>query len=548
MEEFYRKLIQEIIKKKINNVNDALKLRRELCRQFHPKVFPSIIQILSHANEKELDKLKFLITKPTRTKSGVTPVAIMTKPHKCPHGKCIMCPGGPDSFFGDIPQSYTGREPATMRGIRNFYDPYLQVFNRLEQYTLLNQNIEKVELIIMGGTFPSTPKKYQNEFIMYAFKAMNDFSKYFYKNNKLDFEKFKKFFELPTHDLNEERTKRIQQRILKLKKESDLKKEQKRNEKTKVRCIGLTIETRPDYATLKEAKLMLEQGCTRVELGIQTTSEKVLKKIDRGHTVKDTIKSMEILKDLGFKINAHMMIGLPDDKTDLTEIFKLEFRPDMLKIYPCMVMPGTKLEKLHKQKKFKPLTTNQAIKILAKFKSKVPEYVRVMRVQRDIPTKHSIAGIDRTNLRQMIHNYMKKNKLECNCIRCKEINSEIINPKLRVLEYTASNGKEFFISFKQGKELIGFCRLRLPNKPLRKEITKDSGMIRELHVYGQATGIKKKGKVQHKGFGKLLLEKAEEICKNNNKNKLLVISGIGVREYYKKLGYKQDGPYVSKKL
>ncbi len=542
----YKELIKEIIKRKLETQEQVLKLARELARKHRPKVFPSLIQIISHANNTEFQKLKHLITKPTRTISGVTPIAIMTSPEKCPHGKCITCPGGPKSHFGDIPQSYTGHEPATMRGIRNNYDPYLQVFNRLEQFILLNQSVEKVELIIMGGTFPAREKKYQNEFIMYAFKAMNDFSKQFYKNGKLDFKKFKTFFELPTESLNPERTKKIQKKILKLKTKSNLKKEQKTNETTKVRCIGLTIETRPDYAQLEHANLMLEQGCTRVELGIQSTQESVLKEMNRGHTVEQTTKAMQTLKDLGFKINAHFMLGLPKQKeNDIYKLFtKQEFRPDMLKIYPCMVMPGTKLEQLYKKKKYKPLTTNKVINILKKFKPKVPNYVRIMRTQRDIPTKVSIAGVDKTNLRQLV-----LQKTKCNCIRCNEIKSEITNPELKVKKYKASNGTEYFIYIHQKNEIIGFCRLRFPKGKLRKEITKHSAIIRELHVYGKATGIKKKGKVQHKGFGKQLMQKAEQICKENNKTKLLVISGIGVREYYiKKLGYKKDGPYVSKNL
>ncbi len=543
----YQEIIKELITNKTKDQKEVIKIIRGLTRKHRPKHFPSLIQVLAHANDKQFKELKHLVTKPTRTKSGVTPIAIMTSPEPCPHGKCITCPGGIDSAFGDIPQSYTGHEPATMRGQRNNYDAYLQVFNRLEQYILLNQSVDKVELIIMGGTFPARKKSYQNKFIKEAFQAMNDFSKTFFKKGELNFKKFKTFFELPTEELSQERTKKIQNKILKLKSETTLKKEQKLNETSQVRCVGLTIETRPDYANLEHANLMLEQGCTRVELGIQSLSNKALKAMNRGHTIKQTKESLQTLKDLGFKINAHFMLGLPEQ--DNKEIYKLftnqAFRPDMLKIYPCMVMPGTKLEQLYKKKKFKPITTNQVIKILAEFKPKVPNYVRIMRTQRDIPTKVSIAGVDKTNLRQLVQKALKK---PCNCIRCREISKPIINPKLKVTEYKASNGKEFFISIEQENQIIGFCRLRFPTQSLRKEITTDSGIIRELHVYGKATNIKSKGKVQHKGFGKQLMLKAEEICKQNNKNKLLVISGIGVRGYYKKLGYKQDGPYVSKKI
>ena len=549
----YKKIIEAIKSKGILKEGELVKLKREIAIKHKLGKIPTNIEILLSLSTKERQKYeKALVTKPTRTISGVTPIAIMTSPEKCPHknAPCITCPGGINSHFGNIPQSYTGHEPATMRGIRNNFDPYLQIFNRLEQYILLGQSCEKVELIIMGGTFPAREKTYQNQFIMLAFKAMNDFSNLFFKDNKLDFKKFKTFFELPTEELSKARTQKIQKKILKLKSKSTLKTEQKTNETTKVRCIGLTIETRPDYAQLEHANLMLEQGCTRVELGIQSTQEKVLEAMNRGHTTKQTIKAIQTLKDLGFKINAHFMLGLPKQSNrDIYKLFtKQEYRPDMLKIYPCMVMPGTELEKDYKKGKYKPLTTEQVIKQLSKFKTKVPKYVRIMRTQRDIPTKVSIAGVDKTNLRQLLQNYMKKRKLKCNCIRCNEIKTEITDPKLKVLKYKASKGKEFFIYIQQKKNIIGFCRLRFPKSQLREEITKDTAIIRELHVYGKATGIKKQGKVQHKGFGKQLMQKAEQICKKNKKTKLLVISGIGVREYYKKIGYKQDGPYVSKKL
>jgi len=538
MQDYYKELFKEIKKRKIKTIDGVLKLRRELCRKYSPQIFPSMIGILMHADEKQFKELKFLITKPARTLSGVTPIAVMTKPIPCPHGKCIMCPGGPNSIFGDVPQSYTGTEPSTMRSARNFYDPYLTVINRLEQYFLLNQSYDKVELIIQGGTFPSYPMKYQNEFITYSLKALNDFN--------FTLTQFKKFFELPS-EITPERTQRIQNKILKLKGKSTLEKEIKRNEKAKIRCIGLTIETRPDYAQLKHANIMLKQGCTRVELGVQTTDNKVLSIIKRGHSVEDTKKSFRILKDLGFKINAHVMLGLPEDKNNLMTLFSdPDFRPDMLKIYPCIVMPGTELAERYKKGEYTPMKTNEAIKILAEFKTKVPEYVRIMRIQRDIPTKHSLAGVDKTNLRQLLQNYMNEHNIHCNCIRCNEIKTKIKNPKLEIIEYEASNGKEYFISIKQKKEIIGFCRLRFPSRSYRKEITKDSAIIRELHVYGTAIGLEKVGEVQHKGFGKILLKKAEEICKQNSKKKLLIISGVGVRNYYKKLGYKQDGPYVSK--
>jgi len=559
--EMYQELIQKIIEQHPNN-RQLNRLKHKLCKKYKVKKHPTNIQILLHATPKQAKKLK-LITKPTRTISGVAVIAVMSRPEECPHAKkgigpCIMCPGGPGSINGDIPQSYTGKEPATMRAIRNEYDPYRQVMNRLEHYIVMGQSPEKIELIIMGGTFPSFNKRYQNNFVRLCFKAMNDFSKLFYKKDKFNYKKFKEFFELPGDVKDPKRAKHIKAKLLKLKKSgSSLKKEQKRNEASNIKCVGLTIETRPDYAFKKQADQMLKLGCTRVELGIQSVYEKLLKKIKRGHTVKDSIKATKILKDLGFKINAHYMLGLPgttksQDIKGLKELFNNpDFRPDMLKIYPCMVMEGTELYKLYKKGKYKPLTTKQAAKIIAKAKKFIPEYVRIMRVQRDIPTYMTEAGVDKTNLRQYVKKQTKKLNIECQCIRCREVGraKKISKPNITTTDYKASEGDEFFIQAKDKyNNIFGFCRLRFPNQQLRKEITEDSALIRELHVYGQAAKIGKKGKIQHKGLGKKLLKKAEQIAKKHNKNKIVIISGIGVRNYYKKLNYRKQGPYMIKSI
>ncbi|MCG2717330.1 MAG: tRNA uridine(34) 5-carboxymethylaminomethyl modification radical SAM/GNAT enzyme Elp3, partial [Nanoarchaeota archaeon] len=530
MQEYMEELIKEIIEKKLN-LEESLKLRRKLARKYHPAVFPSIIQILSHAKEEQLSKLKHLITKPTRTISGVSVIAIMTKPMKCPHGKCTMCPGGIESKFGNVPQSYTGKEPATMRAIRNNYDPYLQVFNRLQQYILMDRTPDKIELIIMGGTFPAAPKKYQEEFIKYAFKAMNDFGIMFYKKDKLQFEKFKKFFELPGNIHDQEREEKIIKKIQKLKGKCKLEDEQKKNEKAKLRCVALCLETRPDYSKKKEINEMLKLGTTRVELGVQSTYEDVLKKIERGHTVKDSKESTQLLRDSFLKTGYHLQPGLPGSSPNkdiqmFKEIFSNhEFMPDALKIYPCMVLKGTKLHKQWKKNKYNPLTTELATKIILKSKKYIPKFCRVMRIQRDIPTKVTEAGVNITNLRQKIHEELKD---RCKCIRCKEPRGRKIDfKKIKLLRYNyeASNGKEIFLSFEDTENdiLLGFCRIRKPYKPFRKEITKDSVGIRELHVYGDAIAIGQKGKgIQHKGYGKKLMEEAEKIAKKELKAKKIL--------------------------
>ncbi len=559
MEKLCKLIAEEILRRDLKTRKEIIKLRDEFAKKYKPKKLPSLIEILISAPIDKIEELKpRLLTKPIRSISGVAPLAIMAKPISCPHGKCIYCPGGIDSQFGDVPQSYTGGEPATMRGIRNNYDPYLQIFNRLEQYALLGHNFEKIELIIMGGTFPSFDKKYQEEFIKFSFKALNDFSKIFFdKNEKFNYLKFKEFYELPSKNFeSKERTKRIQNKLLKLKKDCELEDEQIKNETAKVRCVALCIETKPDWGLLEHGNEMLRLGCTRVELGIQSVYEDVIKKVNRGHTIQDTIDSIRILKDLGFKVAGHYMPGLPltDFKRDLEGMKELftnpDFKPDMLKIYPTMVSKGTGLYTEFKKGIFKPMSLKDTAKLIVEFKKNVPKYCRIMRIQRDVPTKQWEAGVEMTNFRQYIfQNY----EVKCNCIRCREPMGRKINwnkVKLQKIEYRASNGKEFFISAEDTENniLIGFVRMRFPSEQLREEITKNSAIIRELHVYGTSTSLEQEGQVQHRGIGKKLIKKAEEIAKAQKKDKMIIISGIGVKEYYYKLGYQKEGPYVTKSL
>jgi len=550
---FVEEVNKEIIKKKVKSIKGIIDLRDKLARKLKPKHLPSLITIFAKANKKQKDYLrKILKSKPNRTLSGVAPVAVMTKPSNCPsQAKCIYCPGGLKSQFGDTPKSYTGSEPASMRAKRNLYDPYLQVFNRLEHYVLLNQDISKCEVIVMGGTFTSFAKTYQESFVKYIFKAMNDFSRLFFKDDKFDYDKFSKFFELDKDFKDEERVSRIIKKVSKLKKDCDLKKEQKKNEKSNCRIVGLTLETRPDCVDKKIGNFMLNLGATRVELGIQSLDDKVLKYVKRGHGTKESVNAIRLLRDLGFKLNLHYMIFYKKDLKDMKKLFSNEdYRPDMLKIYPCMIFPKTKLYEEFKKGKYKEVTTKQAAEIISEFMKYVERYCRVMRVMRDIPPKLAKGGVDRSNLRQYVDELCKKKGIKSKDIRNREIgrSKKIVDDKIYVEEYNASKGKEFFISI--GKDpLVGFARLRFPSESLRKEITKDSGIIRELHIYSSALKVGSKGNsYQHKGYGKKLLNKAEEICRKNGKNKLLVISGVGVKEYYRKLGYKDEGVYVSKLL
>jgi len=555
-----KQIVQEIIRRASKGEKLEL-VKKDICKKYKLKNLPTNIEILEYLTEKQKQKYKkILLTKPVRTISGVAPIAVMTKPLACKHGKCTFCPGGPGSSFGDVPMSYTGNEPSTMRAMRANYDPYFIVFNRLEQYILLNQIPDKAEVIVQGGTFPSFEKNYQEEVIKYILKAMNDFSKMFFKNNKFNFEKFKKFFELPGSIKDLDRTLRIHEKLKKIKGSCDLNKEKLKNENAQIREVALCIETKPDWCKEDEINEMLELGTTRVELGVQTLKEDVLKVVNRGHTLKDTIEAIQLLKDSFLKITYHWMPGLPltnrdEDIEMFEELFNNQkYMPDSIKIYPCIVMPGTPLYLQYKKGQFKPLTTEESAEIIAESKKYIKTFCRVMRVNRDIPTKVTEAGVDKTNLRQYVDKELINKNIICKCIRCREPKNKDVSYKdikIKKLYYDSSNGKEVFISIEDIKNdiLLGFCRLRKPYKPFRKEITKNTCGIRELHVYGQATPLDSKGLVQHKGYGKLLMKEAENIAKQEwDCNKILVISGIGVKQYYEKLGYKKHGVYMSKKV
>ncbi len=567
LEQASKKIIEEVVRSKIKKREDIEKLKRSIARENHLPRMPTNIELLNFAERlysgEELKRLKrILLTKPSRSLSGVTPVAIMTYPFPCPHGKCAYCPGGPDSFFGKTPQSYTGKEPAARRAARANYNPYLQVMNRLEQYIVLGHEPEKVELIIMGGTFPSFKKEYQEFFIKKSFQAMNDFSDMFFNNKGFNTKKFQKFFELPAK-FSDERTKRIQEKLLKIgERTTTLEDEQRRNETSNIRVVAMCIETRPDYSREAHINEMLKLGTTRVELGVQSLYDDILKKVKRGHGVKEVVEATQLLKDSFLKVGYHMMPGLPgsNEEKDVAMFKKLfedeRFKPDALKIYPLMVFRGTEIYEWWKRGEFKPLTTKEATEEIIKIKQHIPKYCRIMRVQRDIPTKFSEAGVDITNLRQHIHEEMERRGLKCNCIRCREPRGRKIdfeNVRLKRMDYRASGGYEVFLSYEDEKNdlLLGFIRLRIPNKPFRREISEKTAGIREVHVYGRAVPIGKKLKegVQHRGFGRKLLEEAERIALEEfDKREMLIISGIGVREYYRKFGYKRKGVYMSKDI
>ncbi len=499
---------------------DVQKLKIEACKKFHLDRVPKNSEILQFTDDPKI--VRVLRKKPMRTLSGVAVVAVMTRPKECPHGRCAYCPRGENAC-----QSYTGKEPASLRAIQHNFDPYDQTMDRLAQLDRIGHPIDKVELIVMGGTFPSECLDYQEYFVKRCLDAMNSFYN--------------------------ERTSRI------------LEEAQRKNEHSKVRCVGITFETRPDWCKEQHISRMLDFGVTRVELGVQNIYDSIYRRIDRGHTVEDVVESTQLLKDAGLKINYHLMPGLPGSTIErdiqaFRQIFTdKRFKPDMVKFYPCLVVKGTEIYGEWKKGNFKPYTTEEARKVIVEVKKVMPKWVRTMRIQRDIPTQEIDAGVDRSDLGSLVYQELEARNIQCNCIRCREAGlkhyKKGVTPEdvqLLVEEYTASGGREFFISFEDAEKdiLIGFLRLRIPYAPFRNEITKDTCLVRELHVYGQmlSLGERTSRGWQHKQFGKRLLENAEEVGQQQGMKKILVTSGIGVREYYRKFGYRRVGPYMGKRL
>ncbi len=469
-----------------------------------------LIEAAPAEKRKELEEL--LRIRKVRSLSGVSVIAIMTKPAGCP-GKCVYCPGGVTS-----PKSYTGFEPAAQRARQNNFDAQRQVRNRLEQLTAIGHNPEKCDVIVMGATFNAFPRDYQYEFVKNAFDGFNNVVS------------------------------------------PDLATAQQINETAKHRVIGLTFETRPDWCSQDDVKWFLSLGATRIELGIQSLDEKALKKMQRGHGVKESIEATRRCKDSFLKVCHHFMPGTfssPERDVEMfAQLFESEdFRPDMIKIYPCLVLPNTPLYEMWKKREFEPYNSEQAADVIARCKQFIPEYCRVMRVDRDIPTTLVAAGVKNSNLRQMVQEKCEEYGIKCKCIRCREAGlksrteevPQTEDAKLKRINYRASGGEEVFLSFEAENVLFGFCRLREPGKPFLKEIDGSTCGIRELHVYGDQAPIGGSGTVQHNGIGKKLLNEAERIAREEfDARKLLIISGVGAREYYKKIGFEKMGNFMGK--
>ncbi|MCX7778746.1 MAG: tRNA uridine(34) 5-carboxymethylaminomethyl modification radical SAM/GNAT enzyme Elp3 [Patescibacteria group bacterium] len=517
------KIIQELSQKKFQSGESFLSLFRKLTKKYQISP-PSYVEILSSykllRSQKKIRRCLFfeemLKKRPVRSLSGVAVVSVLTKPYPCP-GQCLYCP-----TEKGFPKSYLAGEPAAERARLLNYNPYLQVKKRIETLQKTGHSTDKIELIIIGASWSAYPKRYQEWFIKRCFDGAN-------------FSASKKLTEA-----------------------------QKKNEKAKNRIIGISVETRPDLISLKEIKRMRELGITKVELGVQTLDEKILTKNQRGHGLKEIVEATKLLRNAGFKICYHLMPGLygSTPQKDLVVFKKLfsdsNFRPDYLKIYPCVVTKGSKLYQLWKRGKYQPYDDKTLINLLVQIKKIVPPYVRIIRIFRDIPSPKIFGGTKISNLREVVKKEMAKRGLKCQCIRCREIKNLKLKIKNLILvkrEYQANNGKEIFLSFedKKNDKILAFLRLYLPQSSILNSIfkvLKKSAIIRELHSYGEIVeiGKRKKGATQHQNLGKKLVRKAEQLAKKIGAKKIAVISGVGARQYWRKIGYRLQQSYMVKNI
>ena len=496
-------------------VKDEIK---KICAKYSLGRIPRNHEVLSMVKESDFSRLrKILLKKPVKTASGVSVIALMPKPFACPHGRCTYCPGGVEF---NSPNSYTGSEPSTLNAIENDFDPRLQSTSKIDKLIAFGHDPSKMEIVIVGGTFLFMPKDYQENFIKSCYDALNGSD---------------------SRSLEEAKSN---------------------NEHAKIRNVGFTIETKPDYCKQEHVDAMLNFGITRVEIGVQSLQERVYKIVNRGHNYKDVEESFQISKDAGYKIVAHMMPGLPtvtpeEDILDFKKLFAdSQLKPDMLKIYPSLVIENTPMFEAYKNGQYIPYSDNEMIKVLTEVKKNIPKWVRIMRVQREISPNEIIAGPKSGNLRQIVQQNLRKQGLSCKCIRCREagLSNEKSHEALKLnrINYESSGGSEIFLSYEdQNDSIYGFLRLRKPSNLAHRKEVKSNCIVRELHVYGKSLSIgeKEKNAIQHSGLGKSLMQEAEKISKEEyNARRLLVISAVGTREYYQKIGYSLYGPYMSKLL
>ncbi|PIS41447.1 MAG: tRNA uridine(34) 5-carboxymethylaminomethyl modification radical SAM/GNAT enzyme Elp3 [Candidatus Kerfeldbacteria bacterium CG08_land_8_20_14_0_20_42_7] len=509
-----RQLICEIIALRPETADDLDSIKRSLAAKYeiplvsHSTLLRAYKQLLED-DGKSSDQMLFelLRRRSIRTLSGVAPITVLMKPYPCP-GRCVYCP-----TEARMPKSYLSSEPAAQRALKNEFDPIRQVKSRMKQLDTNGHTVDKIELIVLGGTWSFYPHNYQESFMKGCFDAANGFE-----------------------------SKTLDEAL-------------SANEKAERRIIGVTLETRPDYVTKDELWRMRRLGCTHIQIGIQSLDQGVLDLVHRDETIEQMAHATQLIKQFGFKYTFHIMPGLPGatPKKDLRTFDLLfdheQFQPDMLKIYPTVVVKSSLLYQWWKKGDYKPYDDATLRKLLIEIKKKIPPYVRINRLIRDIPGNDIIDGNLITNLRQK----MQQQGARCQCIRCREARSKKVTEQdIEIVEraYASCGGTEIFISFENPDRstIYAFVRLFLPKKN-PSVLGTDTAHVRELHTYGKLIPVgAKNSAVQHIGFGKRLMKRAEETAKKAGFTKLAVISGIGVREYYKKLGYSLDQTYMVKRL
>ena len=509
-QEYHQHLIRLLLSGEIADKDELQRRKVKMSGEYGLPEVPRNSETLALVSPEDLPKVREILRrKPVRTLSGVAVVAVMTSPAPCPHGKCTYCPGGVEN---NSPQSYTGKEPAARRAADNEFDPFRQATARMGQLTAIGHDTDKIDLIIMGGTFTSRPPEYQEWFVRRCFDAFNG------KDNR------------------------------------SLEEAHLMNEGAEHRVIGMTVETRPDSLTPDVAAACMRLGATRVELGVQILDDGILTAVNRGHGIREVAEATRTARDLGLKVCYHVMPGLPGsgpekDIASFAQMFEdPRFRPDMIKIYPTLVVKGTKLYDSWLRGEYHPYDTEQAVHVISEMKKLVPEYVRIQRIQRDIPVPLIEAGVDKGHLRELAQERLRTQGTGCKCIRCREVGLLGLNDFSmddlvpRTVSYEAAGGQEHFISLVlEGNALAGYVRLRLPPA--------GDALVRELKVFGRMARLnEKEGEWQHRGIGRRLLSMAESAAEEDGRSGIKVTSGVGVRGYYASLGYEKALPHMRKDL
>ena len=515
-------VIEEISRGSVSSREGLEKVKKRAAVEFGLRRYLSNSEVILALPGGERERFEEMLrVHPRRSASGIVVVTAFTAPFSCPHGTCVFCPGGPRT---GTPQSYLPRSPGMKSALSVGFDPYQQVRRCLAKYEANGHETDKVETIIEGGTFIAVPADYQTGFVKGVYDGLNGTMA------------------------------------------GTLEEAQELNEGAASRCVGLTLESKPDWCRPQDIDLMLSYGITRVEIGVQSLHSDTLARSNRGHTVEDSVRAFQVARDAGLKVTAHMMPGLPgatpeEDLEDLKRLFTDDaFKPDMSKLYPTLVVPGTALERMFDSGTYEPYTVETAVELLSETKRFVPPWHRIMRIQREIPADEIAGGVKDGNLRQLVLRRAREKGFSCGCIRCREValrepDALLQEDSLAYKEtsYSASGGEEVFGSYEFAKSgiIAGFARLRAPSSRAHRPETSDSAIVRELRVYGKAVRVGERGRAawQHRGLGASLMEMMERTSKERyDVRKLLVTSAVGTRNYYRKLGYERLGPYMAKDL